>query len=56
MRSCRRIVLLLSTSWFVERLNQVIFQQPLAARPGDATIYSCMGYILLGKILELVGG
>lgn len=34
----------------------VILAQPLVARPGEATIYSCMGYILLGKILEQVGG
>jgi CubicO group peptidase (beta-lactamase class C family) len=34
----------------------VILGQPLVAGPGETTIYSCMGFILLGKILEQVGG
>ena len=33
-----------------------ILKHPLAAEPGTKTIYSCMGYILLGKILERIGG
>lgn len=33
----------------------VILGQPLVAGPGETTIYSCMGFILLGKILEQVG-
>jgi len=33
-----------------------ILQQPLAQAPGESPIYSCMGYILLGKILEKIGG
>lgn len=39
-----------------DKAADVILAQPLAACPGDETIYSCMGYILLGKILEQVGG
>ena len=35
---------------------QVILEQPLVQAPGGDPIYSCMGYILLGKILEQVGG
>lgn len=35
---------------------QVILNQPLAQAPGGDPIYSCMGYIVLGKILEKVGG
>lgn len=34
----------------------VILGQPLAQSPGGDPIYSCMGYILLGKILEKIGG
>ena len=35
---------------------KVILNHPLAQAPGGDPIYSCMGYILLGKILEQVGG
>ena len=35
---------------------RVILEQPLVQAPGGDPIYSCMGYILLGKILEQVGG
>lgn len=35
---------------------KVILEQPLDHAPGTAPMYSCMGYILLGKILEQVGG
>ena len=35
---------------------QVILNHPLAQAPGGDPIYSCMGYILLGKILEKIGG
>lgn len=38
-----------------EALN-VILNRPLVQAPGGDPIYSCMGYILLGKILEKVGG
>lgn len=34
----------------------VILEYPLAAERGERVIYSCMGYILLGKILEKVYG
>lgn len=34
----------------------VILNHPLAQAPGRDPIYSCMGYILLGKILEQIGG
>lgn len=34
----------------------VILNYPLAQAPGADPIYSCMGYILLGKILEKIGG
>lgn len=33
-----------------------ILNHPLAQPPGGDPIYSCMGYILLGKLLEQVGG
>ncbi len=35
---------------------RVILNHPLAQAPGGDPIYSCMGYILLGKILEQIGG
>ena len=35
---------------------QVILNRPLAQAPGSDPVYSCMGYILLGKILEQIGG
>ena len=35
---------------------QVILNHPLEQPPGGAPIYTCLGYILLGKILEQVGG
>ena len=34
----------------------VILTQPLTQAPGSDPVYSCMGYILLGKILEKIGG
>lgn len=34
---------------------QVILNHPLAQAPGSTPVYSCMGYILLGKILEKIG-
>ncbi len=33
---------------------KIILTAPLAAKRGERVIYSCMGYILLGKILEKV--
>ena len=35
---------------------QVILNHPLTQAPGGDPIYSCMGYILLGKILEKISG
>ena len=35
---------------------KVILERPLVQAPGTGPIYSCMGYILLGKILEKIGG
>ena len=35
---------------------QVILAHPLDQAPGGDPVYSCMGYILLGRILEQVGG
>lgn len=35
---------------------RVILNQPLEQTPGEAPVYSCMGYILLGKMLEQIGG
>ncbi len=35
---------------------RVILEHPLAQKPGSDPVYSCMGYILLGKILEKIGG
>ena len=35
---------------------RVILGHPLEQAPGGDPIYSCMGYILLGKILEKLGG
>lgn len=34
---------------------QAILQRPLVQKPGEGPVYSCMGYILLGKILERIG-
>ena len=34
----------------------VILAEPLLHAPGEMPDYSCMGYILLGKILEQIGG
>lgn len=34
---------------------KVILERPLALTPGTEPVYSCMGYILLGKILEKIG-
>jgi CubicO group peptidase (beta-lactamase class C family) len=31
-------------------------EMPLAYEPGESVVYSCLGYILLGHILEKVGG
>jgi len=38
------------------RAAEAVLAHPLAQAPGGDPIYSCMGYILLGKILEQVGG
>ena len=35
---------------------RVILEHPLEQPPGGAPIYTCLGYILLGRILEQVGG
>lgn len=35
---------------------KVILSRPLAQVPGTDPVYSCMGYILFGKILEQIGG
>lgn len=35
---------------------RAILEYPLAQAPGGDPVYSCMGYILLGKILEQIGG
>lgn len=35
---------------------KIVLNHPLAQAPGGDPIYSCMGYILLGKILEKIGG
>lgn len=35
---------------------QAILAHPLETAPGGEPTYSCMGYILLGKILESIGG
>lgn len=35
---------------------KAILDYPLAQAPGSDPSYSCMGYILLGKILEKIGG
>jgi len=35
---------------------KVILNSPLEQAPGGDPIYTCMGYILLGKILEQIGG
>lgn len=33
-----------------------ILSRPLAGRPGQQVIYSCMGFILLGRLLEQISG
>lgn len=39
-----------------EAAVRVILDQSLVQAPGGDPVYSCMGYILLGKILEKTGG
>lgn len=39
-----------------ENALAAILNRPLVQKVGEGPIYSCMGYILLGKILEKVGG
>lgn len=39
-----------------EQAVEAILRFPLVEQPGKEPKYSCMGYILLGKILEQVGG
>ena len=39
-----------------EDAAKVILNHPLDQPPGTSPNYSCMGYILLGKILEQIGG
>lgn len=39
-----------------EQAVEAILNFPLVGKPGEEPRYSCMGYILLGKILEQVGG
>ena len=39
-----------------EKALGAILSRPLSKRPGEAVVYSCMGFILLGKILEEVLG
>lgn len=39
-----------------EEAVKAILEHPLAQAPGSDPSYSCMGYILLGKILERIGG
>ena len=39
-----------------ENAADAILNHPLVQAPGGDPIYSCMGYILLGKILEKIGG
>ena len=36
--------------------NRAIRAHPLEHAPGALPVYSCMGYILLGRILEQIGG
>lgn len=35
-----------------EEAAAAILVSPLSARPGEAALYSCMGFILLGRVLE----
>ena len=35
---------------------RAILAHPLEHAPGALPVYSCMGYILLGRILEQIGG
>ena len=39
-----------------EQVANAILTSPLAAPTGTQVIYSCMGFILLGKIVEKIGG
>ena len=39
-----------------EEAAETILKYPLETAPGTEPNYSCMGYILLGKILEKIGG
>ena len=37
-------------------VTDLLLRTPLACQPGRQVIYSCMGFILLGKVLERIGG
>ncbi len=39
-----------------EDVADFLLHQPLSYKPGRQVIYSCMGFILLGKALEIAGG
>jgi len=39
-----------------EMMNFILERLPLEAKPGKKVIYSCIGYILLGNILEKITG
>jgi len=41
---------------YPQEATSVILNHPLAQAPGGDPIYSCMGYILLGRILETIAG
>ncbi|MDI9497054.1 MAG: serine hydrolase domain-containing protein [Bacillota bacterium] len=39
-----------------EGLRELLLHRPLAAPPGEVEAYSCMGYMLLGEILQSLSG
>ncbi len=39
-----------------EEVFEALLQQPLSGKPGSRVVYSCLGYMLLGKVIEIAAG
>ncbi len=39
-----------------EEVFAALLQQPLTGKPGSRVVYSCLGYMLLGKVIEIATG
>ncbi|WP_135551922.1 serine hydrolase domain-containing protein [Paenibacillus cymbidii] len=45
-----------SHGWSPERINAFVMEQPLEYEPGTQVVYSDMGYIVLGRLIEKLTG